>query len=81
MNTILEYAKNLVIGLINDENVSASVYECEDKTTIVEIVVPLSSMKFVIGKSGRNAKAIRTLIETYAYINNLGKVKINFDAI
>ncbi len=81
MNTILEYAKNLVIGLINDENVSVSVYEGEDEITIIDIVVPESAMKFVIGKSGRNAKALRTLIETYAYINNLGKVKTNFDAI
>ena len=43
MNTILEYAKNLVIGLINDENVSVSVYEGEDEITIIDIVVPESA--------------------------------------
>ena len=48
--------------------------------TILDILIPESAMGSVIGKSGRNASALRTLIQAYAYVNKTGKVKINIDA-
>ncbi len=43
-------------------------------------MVPESSMGAVIGKSGKVAQSIRTLVQAYAYLNKLGKVRVNIEA-
>ena len=45
-----------------------------------EFLVKEEDMGSVIGHSGRNAQALRTLIQAFAYINNLGHVKLNIDS-
>ena len=52
----------------------------EEEVTILEIMVPESSMGAVIGKSGKVAQSIRTLVQAYAYLNKLGKVRVNIEA-
>ena len=34
----------------------------------------------IIGKNGKNAIALRTIIQAYAYVKGMKKVKINIDA-
>ena len=38
-------------------------------------------MKYVIGKSGKIANAIRTIIQASSYANGEKKVKINIDSL
>ena len=45
--------------------------------TILEIIVHESDMGAVIGRNGKMASAIRTLVQAHAYILGLKKVKIN----
>ena len=47
---------------------------------ILEIIVPEADMKLIIGKNGKNASAIRTLIQAFAFIHKMPKVRINIDA-
>ena len=44
------------------------------------IMVPEEQMKYVIGKGGKNIKALRTLINTYCYVHKLNYAKINVEA-
>lgn len=49
--------------------------------TIIQVLVSASDIGGVIGKSGNGANAIRTIVQASAYINNLGKVRINIDTL
>ena len=37
-------------------------------------------MGAVIGKCGKNAKALRTIILAHAYLNHIKNIKINIDS-
>ena len=58
---LLYMAKNLV-----DNPDSVSVTEIEGETTVLELRVAPEDMGKVIGRQGRIAKEIRTLIRSYA---------------
>ena len=60
--------------------VKVSQYESEEEGIILDVLIPENEMGAVIGKDGRNAKAIRTLLNAYAYIHELGKIKVNIDS-
>ena len=77
---IVEYTEFLVKSLVDDPDMIKAQELKEDDTTIIEVMVPESDMKYVIGKAGKNAKAIRTLFYAYAYIHKLQKVKLNIEA-
>ncbi len=77
---ITEYAEVLVKSICKEADlVKVSQYESEEGL-LIDIMIPTSSMGSVIGKDGRNAKAIRTLLNAYAYLHNLGQIKVNIDA-
>ena len=81
MMNIVEYAEFLVKSICKEPDlVKVSSYTGEEDMTILDILIPESAMGSVIGKSGRNASALRTWIQAYAYVNKTGKVKINIDA-
>ena len=81
MKYITDYALLIVSSLCKEPDmVKVSCYSGDDDKTILDIAVPEASMGAVIGKNGKNAKSIRTLIETYAYLHNLGRLTINIDS-
>ena len=47
---------------------------------IIEIIVHEEDMGAVIGKNGKMANAIRTMVQAHAYLNDNRKVKINIDS-
>lgn len=78
---ITEFTTYLVKNLVSDADmVKVSSFSGDEDSTIVEILVAESDMGAIIGKSGKNAKALRTVILAYAYQNKLGRVKINIDS-
>ncbi len=79
--SIVEYTDFLVKSLVkNPELVKVDCFDADEDTKILEIIVPDDDMKLIIGKNGKNASAIRTLIQAFAYVNKLPKVRINIDA-
>lgn len=52
----------------------------EDDATILEIIVHENDMGAVIGRSGKMATSIRTLVQAHAYLLGMNKVKINIDS-
>ena len=76
---LVELAEFLVSTLVaNKENVTINQIDSENET-IIQILVPEDEIGAIIGKNGNVANAIRTLIQASAYINKLGKVRINID--
>lgn len=78
---IKEFTTYLISGIVkNPDMVRVSVFEGDEESTIVEVLVAESDMGAVIGKEGKNAKALRTIILAHAYLHDMKKVKINIDA-
>ena len=77
--SLVELAEYLVSNLVTDkENITINSIDGE-KETIIQILVPANEIGAIIGKNGNIANAIRTLIQASAYINKLGRVRVNID--
>ena len=79
--TIVEFTDFLVKALVKEpELVKVEAFDSDEDTQIIEIIVPESEMKNIIGKNGKNASGLRTVIQAFALAKGLNKVKINIDA-
>lgn len=71
---------NFLVKNLVDNKESVIINKIEnDNETVIQILVDSSDIGSVIGKNGNIANAIRTIIQASAYINKLGKVRINID--
>ena len=77
---IVEYTEFLVKSLVDDPEMIKVEEFLEDETKIIEVMVPDDQMKYVIGKGGKNAHALRTLVYAYAYIHKMNKIRLNIEA-
>lgn len=72
----------LVKNLVTDpDSVSVKQIESEDDLILIEVIVNSDDMGCVIGKGGKIANSIRTIVQASAYINDSKKVKINIDSL
>ena len=60
--------------------VSVKEFENTDDEIVIQVLVSENDIGVVIGKSGKNANAIRTIVQASSYINNQKRVKINIDS-
>lgn len=78
---IVEYTTYLIKNIVKEPDmVKVSQFEGDEESIILEVLVSESDMGSVIGKSGKTAKAIRTMILAYAYLHGNKRVKINIDS-
>ena len=73
-----EIVKSLAL---NKDSVSVKEFPTENEDEIlIQVMIDSEEMGRVIGKSGRCANAIRTLIQASSYLADNKKVKINIDS-
>lgn len=78
--TIVEFAEFLVAHLAKEEDlIKVKDYETEEGL-MIEILVPESDMGRVIGKRGKIANSIKSLIQAKAYNDGIKNVKVNIDS-
>ncbi len=78
---LITFTENIVKNLVKQPDmVSVQEFSGDDDTILLEIIVHESDMGAVIGRGGKMANAIRTLIQAYAFINKLNRIKINIDS-
>ena len=78
---LINFTSNLVKNLVKEPDmVSVQEFSSDDEGIILEIIVHESDMGTIIGKGGKMASSIRTLISAYGYIHSLNKIKINIDS-
>lgn len=78
--SLVEFSELIVKKLVKEPDmVKVQEFTTEEGTTI-EIIVSESDMGRVIGKGGKNAVAIKTLIQAKAYNDGSNKVKVNIDS-
>lgn len=77
---LVEFSELIVKKLVKEpELVKVQEFSSEDDLTI-EILVSESDMGRVIGKKGKIATSIKTLIQAKAYNEGNKKVKVNIDS-
>ena len=79
---LVELTEKLVKALVlNKDLVSVKEFDTdEENTVLIQVMVDSDDIGRVIGKSGKNANAIRTLVQASSYLEGNKKVKINIDS-
>ena len=79
---LVELTKEIVLALAKDkDSVSVKEFETDEENTIlIQVMVAGSDIGKVIGKEGKCAKALRTLVQASSYLKDNKKVKINIDS-
>ncbi len=79
---LVELTEFLVKSLVmNKENVSVKEFESdEEDTVLIQVLVDSDDMGRVIGKGGKLANAVRTLVQASSYVHDNKKVRINIDS-
>ena len=78
---LIVFTEELVKSLVSEPDlVKVENFEDEDNNPIIEIMVSDADMGRVIGKSGKMAKSIRTLVQATAYNKGIKRVTINIDS-
>ena len=73
-----EIVKSLAL---NKESVSVKEFPSDNEDEVlIQVMIDNEDMGRVIGKSGRCANAIRTLVQASSYLSDNKKVKINIDS-
>lgn len=78
---LVELTEVLIKELVLDaDSVSVKEFPSENGEVNIEVMVPENQMGRVIGKQGKTAKSIRTIVQASSYINGNKKVNINIDS-
>jgi len=78
---LVELTEFLIKNVVKEPDmVSVKEFESDDDTIIIQALVNESDMGAVIGKAGKTANAIRTIVQATAYLNGNKRVRINIDS-
>ncbi len=79
--TLVELTERIVKNIVKDEEaVSVKEFPSDnDNEIIIEVLVSSSDIGRVIGKNGKVANAIRTLVQASSFLKDNKYVKINID--
>ena len=77
----VEFTEYLIKSIVKEPDmVKVQSFNGDEGDLIIEIIVHENDMGAVIGKNGKMANAIRTMVQAHAYLNDNRKVKINIDS-
>lgn len=78
---LVELTLYLVKSLVKDaDSVSVKEFETEDDSILIQVLVDSNEIGSVIGKGGKIANSIRTIVQASSYLNENKRVKINIDS-
>lgn len=82
MDALVVLTEELVKAVVkNPEDVKVKEFETdEEETVLIQVFVNSEDIGSAIGKEGRIANAIRTLVQAAAHLTINKKVKINIDS-
>lgn len=80
--SLVELTKEIVESLSKEKDmVNVKEFETDEENTIlIQVMVSKEDVGRVIGKDGKTAKAIRTLVQASSYLKDNKRVKINIDS-
>ncbi len=78
--SLVEFSETIVKRLVKEPDLVKVQEFSSDEDTTIEILVSEDDMGRVIGKKGKIATSIKTLIQAKAYNDGLKKVRVNIDS-
>jgi Predicted RNA-binding protein (contains KH domain) len=75
---LVELTEYLVKNLVKDP-AGVIVTMSEEEETIINVKVAEEDIGVVIGKGGKVANSIRTIVQAAAYTTDQGRVRVNID--
>ena len=76
---LVELTKYIISNLVkNTDKVEVTLTDGDDK--VINVTVAEDDIGAVIGRGGKIANSIRNVVQAAAYINNLGRVRVNIDS-
>ena len=78
---LVELTETIIKELVDDaDSITVKEFPSENDEINIEVMIPEDQMGRVIGKQGKIAKAIRTIVQASSYINENKRVNINIDS-
>ena len=79
----VELTRYLFSTLVGDpDSISVKQFESEKEDEIlIQVLVSEDDMGKVIGKGGKIANAVRTLVQASSYLKDNKKIRINIDSV
>lgn len=78
--TLVELTEMIVKSLVSDpDSISVKEFPSDDEI-IIEVVVKEEEMGSVIGREGKIANSIRTVVQASSYLKDNKRVKINISS-
>lgn len=78
--TLIELTEMIVKSLVSDpDSISVKEFPSDDEI-IIEVVVKEEDMGSVIGREGKIANSIRTVVQASSYLKDNKRVKINISS-
>lgn len=79
---LVKLTETIVKELVVDaDSISVKEFPSEEENTVtIQVLVPEDQMGRVIGRQGKLAKSLRTIVQASAYINGNKRVNINIDS-
>lgn len=79
---LVKLTQTIIKELVNDaDSITVKEFPSENENEItIQVMVPENQMGRVIGKQGKIAKALRTIVQASSYLNGNKKVNINIDS-
>lgn len=79
---LVELTEYLVKNVVNDsDSVSVKEFPSDNENEIIiEVLVSSDDIGRVIGKAGKTANAIRTIVQASSYLQDNKRVKINIES-
>lgn len=79
--SLVELTELIIKSLVKDEDsISVKEFDSEDEI-VIEVIIPEDEMGSVIGKNGKIANSIRTVVQASSYLKENKRVKINISSI
>lgn len=79
---LVKLTETIVKELVKDsDSITVKEFPSENDDEItIQVMVPENEMGRVIGKQGKMAKALRTIVQASSFINENKRVNINIDS-
>ena len=78
--SLVELTEMIVKSLVKDpDSISVKEFD-EEENVIIEVMVPETEMGSVIGKDGKIANSIRTVVQASSYLKDNKRVRININS-
>lgn len=81
MTDLVLLTDTIVKSLVKDpDTVSVKQFETDEDYILIQVMIDKEAMGSIIGREGRIANAIRTVVQAASYISGNKKVRINIDS-